>query len=229
MQAWIAGFAEKRPNMQVLSGHGNIGFGAGVNLGAARASGLHLLVINPDAVLRWNSLTAMQETARDLAAPWIIVGKIFDLSGREERGGRRKELTLGRAVLQMFGWNNWTLEETPPPSGPVAMPVISGAFFLTSKQSMAALNGFDENYFLHVEDVDLCRRCWDAGGVVMYDPRAGVLHYGSTSHASRRSVQSHKADSLAHYFRKFARGPLDSLAVAIAVPVMRAAMWVTGR
>lgn len=229
MQAWIAGFAEKRPNMQVLSGHGNIGFGAGVNLGAARANGLHLLVINPDAVLRWNSLTAMQETARDLAAPWIIGGKIFDLNGREERGGRRKELTLGRAVLQMFGWNTWTLEETPPPGGPVAMPVISGAFFLTSKDSFSVLGGFDEAYFLHVEDVDLCRRCRASGGQVIYDPRAAVLHYGSTSDAPSRTVQSHKADSLARYFRKFARGGFNRVVVELSVPFIRLGMWLTAR
>ena len=229
MRDWLQAFAEKTNRTVLVSGHGNIGFGAGVNRGIKAAGQPFLLVINPDAVLRWKSLPGMIQLAETLREPWIIGGKIFDLHGREERGGRRKHLTLWRALTRFVGWNTWTLEHTSAPTEPVEMPVISGAFFLTSRQSMAALNGFDEDYFLHVEDVDLCRRCWDAGGVVMYDPRAGVLHYGSTSNASRRFVQSHKADSLARYFRKFARGPLDSLAVAIAVPLMRAAMWVTGR
>ena len=229
MTAWVASFASTRENMSVLSGHGNIGFGAAVNLGERQASSPHILVINPDAVLRWKSLPHMQDAATELAVPWVIGGKIFDIFGREERGGRRKELTLFRAMTRTFGWNTWTLEHTPPPNAPIDMPVISGAFFLTSKDSFAALGGFDEDYFLHVEDVDLCRRCREAGGRVLYDPRAAALHYGSTSDAPNRVVQGHKADSLAHYFRKFAKGAMGRAIVEICVPLIRLGLWVKGR
>jgi len=225
MRAWLDQFASTRPEVFIVSGHGNIGFGAGVNLGTAKAAGPHLLVINPDAVLRWNSLPLMQDTAKACENPWIIGGKIFDIHGREERGGRRRELTLWRAVTSMIGWNTWTLERSSPPESAIEMPVISGAFFLTSKDSMATLNGFDEDYFLHVEDVDLCRRCREVGGQVMYDPRAAVLHYGSTSDAPNRTVQSHKADSLARYFRKFAKTGLDRALVALVVPMIRFGLW----
>lgn len=225
MTAWVDAFARSRPTMSVISGHGNIGFGAAVNLGERRASAPHVLVINPDAVLRWKSLSAMQETAMGRAPPWIIGGKIFDISGREERGGRRKELTLLRALSRTIGWNTWTLEHTLPPVAPVDMPVISGAFFLTSKDSFATLGGFDEDYFLHVEDIDLCRRCREAGGRVLYDPRAAVLHYGSTSDAPNRVVQAHKADSLAHYFRKFATSAPSRVMVELCVPFIRLGLW----
>ena len=229
MMAWIGNFVHAKSQARRLSGHGNIGFGAGVNLGTRAAAGPHLLVINPDAVLRWDSLRGMQEVAATCPTPWIIGGRIFDLNGREERGGRRRTLTLWRALTSMIGWNTWTLEATPLPAGPVDMPVISGAFFLTSKASMAALGGFDEGYFLHVEDVDLCRRCTDLGGRVMFDPRAGALHYRSTSDAPNRVVQAHKADSLARYFRKFAASPLERSLVALAMPVMRLGMALTRR
>ncbi|MEP1144838.1 MAG: glycosyltransferase family 2 protein [Henriciella sp.] len=224
MQTWLEDFASARAAVELCVGQGNIGFGAAVNLGVDRANGPHLLVINPDAVLRRNSIAPLQQTATGLSDPWIIGGKIFDLYGREERGPRRKELTLWRSVNRMIGINNWTLEQTPPPDGPIEMPVISGAFFLTSKGSMARLSGFDEDYFLHVEDVDLCRRCREAGGTVMYDPRAGALHYGSTSDAPSRIVSKHKADSLARYFRKFATGPLSRIMAEIAIPFIRLGM-----
>lgn len=229
MRAWVARFAEARSNVQVLSGHGNIGFGAGVNLGAEQAAGPHILVINPDAVLRWKSLASMQAAASTLSTPWIIGGKIFDITGREERGGRRKALTLWRAITSALGWNTWTLEQTPPPSKPVEMPVISGAFFLTSRERFDTLGGFDEGYFLHVEDVDLCRRCWATGGRVLYDPGAAVLHYGSTSDAPSNIVQAHKADSLARYFRKFANGALDRLVVELTIPFIRLGVWLARR
>lgn len=221
MLAWLRAFSAKTALVRLETGHGNIGFGAGVNLGVSSATGPDILVINPDAVLRRGSVESLQEAAQSRAAPWIIGGKVFDLFGKETRGPRRRELTLWRAATSMLGWNTWTLENTPPPPNAVEMPVVSGAFFLTSKESLAGLNGFDERYFLHVEDVDLCRRCREAGGVVMYDPGAGALHYGSTSDAPSGTVANHKADSLAYYFQKFARGPVEKVLVAIAMPVMR--------
>lgn len=227
MQAWLEEIARSRMEVQLLSGHGNIGFGAGINLGVATAKGPHLLVINPDAVLRWNSLPGLQSVAETLSTPWIVGGRIYNLAGQEERGPRRRDLTLWRAMTSMLGWNTWTLEHTTTPDAPIEMPVISGAFFLTSKDSMSTLNGFDEGYFLHVEDVDLCRRCREAGGVVMYDPRAGALHYGSTSDAPSTVVSGHKADSLERYFRKFAAGAVERALVELVMPLMRFAMRLT--
>ena len=95
---------------------------------------------------------------------------------------------------------------------------------MISKDSLQQLDGFDEGYFLHVEDVDLCRRCREAGGVVIYHPGAGALHYGSTSEAPTKTVANHKADSLARYFTKFADGPIERIIVAAVVPVLRLAM-----
>ena len=228
MLAWLNNFATKRDSCRLITGHGNIGFGAGVNLGVEVAAQEQILVVNPDAVVRRGSIPSMQAVAANLQTPWIVGGKIFDLWGRETRGARRRELTLWRAATSLVGWNTWTLETSPPPERAVEMPVISGAFFLTSKTSLVALGGFDEAYFLHVEDVDLCRRCREAGGAVMYDPNAGALHFGSTSDAPSKTVANHKADSLAIYFKKFARSPIEKLLVAVAMPIMRIGMRLSG-
>ncbi|MEO1323420.1 MAG: glycosyltransferase family 2 protein [Pseudomonadota bacterium] len=229
MQTWLSAFAGSRDTVRFVSGHGNIGFGAGVNLGVASAKGQQVLVINPDAVLRRGSVDSLQKVASTLDTPWIVGGRVFDLYGREERGPRRQELTLWRATTSILGWNTWTLETTPVPSAAVDMPVISGAFFLTSKVSMERLDGFDERYFLHVEDVDLCRRCRELGGRVMYDPNAGALHYGSTSNAPSALVAKHKADSLERYFKTYARGVGSKIMVALAMPFMRLAMRISAR
>ncbi len=222
MQAWLDRFVAVRADFALVRTGENLGFGRAVNLGARAANTPHLLVINPDAVVRWQSVSAMQETAAGLAEPWIVGGRIFDLNGREERGPRRRELTLWRAMTRLVGVNTWTMERDPAPEGPVPMPVISGAFFLTSAGSFEQLGGFDEGYFLHVEDVDLCRRCREAGGTVIYDPRAGALHYGATSDVASKQVARHKADGLQRYFRTYARGPLARVMVAALMPIMRA-------
>ncbi|MEM8616835.1 MAG: glycosyltransferase family 2 protein [Pseudomonadota bacterium] len=217
MQCWLDHWAGPEHRCRLIRPSKNLGFGRAVNLAAAQTAAHWLLVVNPDAVVKRGAADRLMKTATDFSEPSIVGGRIFDLHGREERGPRRRELTLFRAITSALGWNTWTLERTPPPTTAVTMPVISGAFFLTSAKSFAALGGFDERYFLHVEDVDLCARCWAAGGKVVYEPRAGALHYGATSNVSPRTVSAHKRDSLRLYFRSRARGPFHRAAIEIVL------------
>lgn len=221
MSDWLLQFADRRDHIQLMEAGANIGFGAAVNLGARAAGTEQILVINPDAVLRRGSIGSMQVAAQGLKTPWIVGGRIFSTHGKEERGPRRRELTLTRAFAYALGFNLWTLEAERPPTGPVPMPVISGAFFLTSKASFEALNGFDEAYFLHFEDVDLCKRCRDVGGSVMYDPASGALHYGATSDVSERQIKGHKAESFAHYLKTQTKGWFGRAVVAVISPLIR--------
>ncbi|MGB3627211.1 MAG: glycosyltransferase family 2 protein [Henriciella sp.] len=222
--AWLGAFAAKRDHVTILAPGSNIGFGAGVNFAAASVDSGDLLIINPDAVLKRGSVEAMRTAGNGLKTPWIIGGKVFDVSGCEVRGPRRRKLTLWRALTSFAGWNTWTLEDTPAPDKSVPMDVVSGALMLISKAGFDQLGGFDETYFLHVEDVDLCRRAWEAGGEVIYCPEAGALHYGSTSDVPSAEIARHKADSLIHYFRKFASNPLERLAVRAVAPALKGAV-----
>lgn len=229
MCLWLDEFATKRETATLLRPGPNLGFGAGVNLAATKAASDYLLMINPDAVLRRKSVEPMLETIEGLREPAIVGGRIFDTAGVEGRGGRREMLTLSRAISSTLGFNNWNLEKTTPPEEPVAMPVISGAFFLISKHGFAQLSGFDEHYFLHVEDIDICRRARRAGGEVYYDPRAGAMHYESTSDTPSKTVARHKATSMGYYFMKFSRGPIERALLRIIIPVVRTAMVAAAR
>lgn len=214
VQAWLARFAEGCGGRAKLIRLDNPGFGAGVNRAAAEASAAQLLIVNPDCVIRHGSVEALLAALDGARVPAIIGGRIFGLDGREQRGARRRTLTLARAL----GLGRWTLEGEPTPAGPVPVGAISGAFFLMRRDDFDRLGGFDEGYFLHVEDIDLCRRALEAGGSVIYQPLAGALHYTSTSETPRAEVSAHKAKSLARYFRKFAHGPAQRALVELAVP-----------
>lgn len=218
-EAWLDAFVTATPKAQIVR-LANPGFGAAVNAAARLAATRHLLVINPDCVIRRGSLRPMIEALAGAPAPAIAGGRIFDLQGREERGARRETLTLPRAL----GLARWTLDQEPAPQGPVAVGAISGAFFLIRKADFDKLNGFDEGYFLHFEDVDICRRALEMGGAVIYVPGAGALHYGSTSDVPSAFVTGHKAKSLARYLRRFARGPAERLMVELAAPFIGLAM-----
>jgi GT2 family glycosyltransferase len=93
-----------------------------------------------------------------------------------------------------------------------------------SRAGFDRLGGFDEGYFLHVEDLDLCRRAEAEGGSVIYTPLASALHHGASSDAPALAVERHKAAGLGRYFRKFAETPGERAAAALLAPAISMAL-----
>ena len=216
---WLSEFkAPEHCRYQLVSGHGNIGFAAAVNLGARHSTGERFLIINPDAVLRVHSVPELEKARAQGAAPCLVGGKLIYPSGQEQRGARRDMLTPARALATFTGLHklqgifpklrNMHKEHEPEPTSPLPMPVVSGALCYISNEDYWRINGFDEGYFLHVEDIDFCRRIAEAGGEVMYTPFAVALHYGSTSQVSAMFVEYNKAKGLTRYFYKNAETPV---------------------
>jgi hypothetical protein len=98
------------------------------------------------------------------------------------------------------------------PEGPVPTPTVSGACFAMTRADFAALGGFDEGYFLHVEDVDLCWRVRQAGGAVLFQPQARVVHLGSTARKARRGEQGLRPGPLLPQAGGDRAGPVRRLA-----------------
>ncbi len=86
-----------------------------------------------------------------------------------------------------------------------------------SATDFQALGGFDEGFFLHVEDIDLCWRARRQGGSVLFQPNAHIVHVGSTSRENPLIVEWHKGRGLVRYFLKRAdRKRRKALALALA-------------
>ncbi len=216
--------------LKVVGGGANRGFAAGVNFGAARAKGDRLLIINPDAVLQPGSVEALSAALAGAAEPAVVGGRIFGSDGKEQRGARRRRLTMRSAAATFLGLG-WlkainpgfvsiNRNEEPEPEGPVPMEAVSGALMFVSRTSFDRLGGFDEGYFLHVEDLDLCRRAEAEGGTVIYTPLASALHHGATSDAPALVVEKHKGAGLNRYFRKFAETPGEKFAAQVLGPLI---------
>lgn len=217
-----------RRDVTLIQGQGNVGFARACNMGAEAATGRYLLFVNPDAVLQRGAAERLVAAGRKARSPWIVGGRLVDKRGREQRGARRELLTPWTAIVGVLGlggleklspiFRDVHRERDPKPDAVVPMPVVSGALMLTPKTDFQAIGGFDEGYFLHVEDIDICRRVGEAGGAVLFEPTAEALHFGATSKASWIKVETHKARGLARYFTKFARSPGERLVVALLTP-----------
>ncbi|WP_417467242.1 glycosyltransferase family 2 protein [Maricaulis sp.] len=225
--------AASHPEFVLIETDANLGFSRGCNIGARAASGELVLFLNPDAILAPGSALQLKQSA--LAAtqqPWIIGARILNQDGSEQAGGRRGELTpytaavsflrLDRLIpgLQSLHWERRELPETM-----VRVPTVSGAGLMMRKADFLAIGGFDERYFLHVEDIDICRTVREAGGEVWFEPRVDILHFGGTSQSSPMRVETHKAAGFVKYFWKFYPGPLQRLATIVAIVPIYGAIW----
>jgi GT2 family glycosyltransferase len=235
---YLRQLAERDARVKLVSDHGNLGFAKAANLGARTATGDVLVFLNPDAFLQEGCVAALVGEIAERPVPCIVGGRVLNADGSEQRGARRGDITPITALLSLSGLArrralrrfevHW--EDESVPAGAQVVPTISGACFCMRREDFEAVQGFDEKYFLHVEDVDLCWRVRKAGGQVLFHPKAEVIHLGHTSLVSPLRVEFHKGVGLARYFRKRAEGPgrigawlISPLVVAAAV--VRPVLW----
>ncbi len=240
-QARLFAISQTDDRIRLLSGHGNIGFARGANLGASAARGRFLVFLNPDAFLEPGCVRRLKEGAKGQASPCVIGARVLNEDRTEQRGARRSEITPVTTLLtftrlserRKFKTFEIHLEDQPLPDHPTSVPVISGACFGVTRADFRKLKGFDGGYFLHVEDVDLCWRARRDGGSVLFHPTAEVVHLGHTSLVEPFFVEFFKGRGLARYFVKradnlprkmlaYALGPFIVLA-SVSRPLMRRA------
>jgi len=226
----LSAFLQEDARIRFLQGHGNIGFARGCNYGAQLAAGHYLLFLNPDAIISHGAARRLANCGGGLAAPWITGGLLRDINSQEQRGARRGALTPLSAFTGFTGLHKFLRfksihrENEPMPTGAVHMQTISGAFMMMDRPSFDKIGGFDTAYFLHVEDIDICRRARLAGGDVYFVPSATVMHYGSTSRAHRLKVEFEKLKGFVYYFWNYKSGPVPKILTALATPLMAAAI-----
>ena len=243
--ARLRGLAERNRRVVLMTGQGNVGFARGANLGARRATGDVLVFLNPDAFLQPGCIDALTRAIEDRPVPCLVGGRVLNADRTEQRGARRGDITPISALMSLShlakrvpAWSRYEVhwEKDAAPDGVASIPTISGACFCMRREDFDAVQGFDEGYFLHVEDVDLCWRVRKAGGLVLFQPAAEVIHLGHTSRASPIRVEFHKGVGLARYFRKRAATIGQTVLAWLLSPIIvctavaRPVMWrVRGR
>ena len=228
-EALLRSLMEGDPRVRLIQGHGNVGFARAANMGADAARGRALVFLNPDAFLQPDCIRQLVLATEGQPSPCIVGARVMNDDGSEQRGSRRGEVSPLTTVLSFSGLATKIpglarfeihRESEPLPKGPIAVPTISGACFCASHADFDILGGFDEGYFLHVEDIDLCWRARRMGGTVMFQPKAEVVHLGSTSLTHPVKVEFWKGIGLSRYFRKRADNPWRRFSAYLLSPVI---------
>jgi GT2 family glycosyltransferase len=179
------------PGVVIVSGHGNIGYGAGHNLAIRATTAATHLVLNPDIELDPDALRHGLLTLSEYAC--VLVGAV----GRDANGApgylSKRMPSVGVFYLRGFApaWLKRRFERRLahyeyrdlPKNRVSDVKLVSGAFMLCRTDALLAVDGFDERYFLHFEDLDLSLRL-HAQGRVVSDPRVTLIHHGG--HAAQR-------------------------------------------
>ncbi|MCL4538733.1 MAG: glycosyltransferase [Bacteroidetes bacterium] len=186
------------PNVTLIENRANVGFGKANNQGVKESSGEYLLLINPDAIVEESTIREMiafsqlhpdagassckvlngdgtlQKTCRrGFPTPWVAFTKISGLSAMFPR-------------TRLFGRYNLTFLN---PEEEHEVDAIGGSFMFIPRKVFMEVGGFDEDYFMYGEDIDLCYRIKQAGYRVFYTPRTTAIHFKGES--ARRSSMNH--------------------------------------
>ena len=187
-------------DVRVVRSGGNLGYARAANLGIAATDAPVVAVLNPDTVLAPGAgrvLTARFAAEADLGA---LGPRLHNPDGSVYPSARRVPgvvEAVGHGLL-FFVWPDNPFsrryrETGADPTRPRDVDWVSGAAIWLRRAALDTVGGWDERYFMYVEDVDLCWRLRRAGWRVAYEPGGSVEHLLGVSTASRpyRMIAEH--------------------------------------
>ncbi len=207
------------PRLSIIRNATNLGFSAGCNIGCQKANEQanerYILFLNPDCILEANSLQYLVQALEAAPKAGMAGGHIQNPDGSEQGGGRRNIPTPWRAFVRASGlyrlekfwpqlFPDFHLHKKPLPDAPVEVEATTGAMMLVRREVLQEVGGWDEGYFLHCEDLDLCMRFRQKGWKILFVPDAKAIHYqGTCSKARPVFVAWHKHKGMIRFYKKF--------------------------
>lgn len=196
----------KFDDVKYLKQEKNCGFGAGHNKVLDLIDSKYHAIVNPDIILKEDAFTPLLSYL-DRNDCGMVAPKILDENG-ELIGAYRLDPTPFDMFIRMFLKGMFrkrkarhTMQDMDYDK-PFKVPFVQGSFLVIRSDLFKRLKGFDERFFLYMEDADLCRRV-NSVSTLMYCPDASVVHrWGQGSHKSLKLFRMHVA-SMIKYFRKW--------------------------
>ena len=177
--------AEKQNLIKLIKSPKNLGFGRANNLGAKNAKGKYILIMNNDITVEKDLLQKMVDYMENHHEIGILAPKLVYHSGHVQDSCRRimkfSDLIAKRTPLKFLPYfrhrcDNYLMRDFDHDKTQ-EVDLLVGAFLLMPKKVFDEVGGFDERYFLFMEDFDLCRKVWAKGYKVVYFPEVEAIHY----------------------------------------------------
>lgn len=190
--------AKNFPSVHLIRNEINLGFAKANNQAFKQARGKYFLVLNPDTLLQEDTLQVMLQFLEDNPDVGMSGCKIINADGTIEPNSRRSfpspwvtfcKLSGLSTLLpksKLFGKYNLTYLSDDEI---YEVDALSGCFMMVRKEVYDKISGFDEDYFMYGEDLDLCYRTQKAGWKIYYVSSTKIIHYGGES-TKRSSIDA---------------------------------------
>jgi hypothetical protein len=187
------------PQAKIINNQKNIGFGSAHNQGAKKAQGKYLFLLNPDTTVQTGIEKALifLENNPEVA---IIGSNLVSLDKQTQSWIAGVSVCLSDLLKNNFGliaskkiWQSKTKIEADWVSG--------GAMFVR-KNIFEKVGGFDENFFMYFEDIDLCKRIQKLGNKIFYHPEIKIQHIGGASFSNKKEQKKEYYKSQDYFFQK---------------------------
>lgn len=179
----------KYPAVRVLENRANLGFGGGNNVGIRASQGEHVLILNPDTIVHSGALDSLVRFADHHPEAAGFGCRVLNPDGSYQSSSRPfpsvKSYWLGALCLGRVGRYSKRLlaDEYPGWERDAESTVdwITGCCAMFRRSVLWELNGFDEQFFYHFEEVDLCKRVSNTGHLILFTPEPRITHIGGQS------------------------------------------------
>lgn len=204
------------PRLRIVENGANLGFARANNVVLPWAKGDYVLFLNPDCVIRPETIERMLAVMQANPDAGMAGCLIRNLDGSEQPGCRRYIPTPWRSFVRVFRlsrifrssprFSSFILTGQPLPEHPAPVEAISGAFMFVRRSALDKVGPMDESYFLHCEDLDWCMRFRQARFTILFVPGVEIIHAKGVGSAGRPIyVEWHKHKGMIRFYRKFFR------------------------
>lgn len=226
----VEAISKKFPSVHIIANKENFGFGKANNQVISITESDYCLLLNPDTIIEENTIQhcimIMQQNER-LGALGV---KMVDGAGNYLKESKRSLPSLFGSLTKLLKlsdvfpkskWLNKYYTEDTLGTEFEDVEVLCGAFMFCRTRVLHELKGFDEDFFLYGEDIDLCKRILDAGWKIQYTPETKIIHFkGESSKKTSLSYLHSFYNSMLIYLDKHynsSMGRLTNFLVKIAV------------
>jgi GT2 family glycosyltransferase len=169
------------PEVVLIENNENYGFSKGNNQGVAHANGEYICILNPDVVVAENTIETLLNFAETEKNSGIIGCRLIDGSGKFLPESKRNIPLPKIALKKLMGSPKHYYANQIGEFEIGKAPIFVGAFMLMKKEVFNQVNGFDEDYFMYGEDIDLSYRIHKLGYDNLYMGNSTIIHFKGES------------------------------------------------